>query len=209
MLLMNGLTADFLVAAVKAGGGSSQQGKKLLANYTKLVDKFKVQADQLAAALTHGGGSAEKHAKHFRDAVIPAMSALSPAVVAAIDDLELSARRIVEGLRTGAHRSPFHGFTSEFRQHRPYRAGDDLKHLDWKLFGRSDRLYSRQFRETTNVSVMLVLDTTGSMAYSISDGSGGTTTRLAASICKIMAAGPSGMAATVTIFGVSGAAMRG
>ena len=93
------------------------------------------------------------------------MSALSPAVVAAIDDLELSARRIVEGLRTGAHRSPFHGFTSEFRQHRPYRAGDDLKHLDWKLFGRSDRLYSRQFRETTNVSIMLVLDTSASMGF--------------------------------------------
>jgi len=93
------------------------------------------------------------------------MSALSPAVVAAIDDLELSARLIVEGLRTGGHRSPFHGFSTEFRQHRPYRAGDDLKYLDWKLFGRSDRLYTRQFRETTNVSIMLVLDTSASMAY--------------------------------------------
>jgi uncharacterized protein (DUF58 family) len=93
------------------------------------------------------------------------MSSLSPAVVAAIDDLELSARLIVEGLRTGGHRSPFHGFSTEFRQHRPYRAGDDLKHLDWKLFGRSDRLYSRQFRETTNVSIMLVIDTSASMGF--------------------------------------------
>ncbi len=93
------------------------------------------------------------------------MSALSPAVVAAIDDLELSARLIVEGLRTGGHRSPFHGFSTEFRQHRPYRAGDDLKHLDWKLFGRSDRLYSRQFRETTNVSIMLVVDASASMGF--------------------------------------------
>ena len=92
-------------------------------------------------------------------------SALSPAVVAAIDDLELAARLVVEGLRTGGHRSPFHGYSTEFRQHRPYRAGDDLKYLDWKLFARSDRLYTRQFRETTNLSVMLVLDASASMAF--------------------------------------------
>ena len=93
------------------------------------------------------------------------MSALSPAVVAAVDDLELAARIIVEGLRTGGHRSPFHGYSTEFRQHRPYRAGDDLKYLDWKLFARSDRLYTRQFRETTNLSVMVVLDASASMAF--------------------------------------------
>jgi uncharacterized protein (DUF58 family) len=92
-------------------------------------------------------------------------SALSPTVVAAIDDLELSARIIVEGMRQGGNRSPFHGYSTEFRQHRPYRAGDDLKYLDWKLFARSDRLYTRQFRETTNVPVMLVLDSSASMAY--------------------------------------------
>src|SRR5581483_6379301 len=93
------------------------------------------------------------------------MSSLSPSVVAAIDDLELAARIVVEGLRTGGHRSPFHGFTTEFRQHRPYRIGDDLKHLDWKLYARSARLYTRQFRETTNLSVLLVLDTSASMEY--------------------------------------------
>ena len=93
------------------------------------------------------------------------MSFLSPSVVAAIDDLELVARRIVEGIRAGSNRSPFHGFSSEFRQHRPYRAGDDLKYLDWKLYGRSDRLYTRQFHETTELSVMIVLDTSGSMAF--------------------------------------------
>jgi uncharacterized protein (DUF58 family) len=95
----------------------------------------------------------------------PSGSALSPSVLAAIDDLELTARIIIEGLRTGGNRSPFHGFTTEFRQHRPYRAGDDLKYLDWKLFARSDRLYTRQFRETTNLSVMIVLDTSASMAF--------------------------------------------
>src|SRR5881628_3886180 len=93
------------------------------------------------------------------------MTALSPAVVAAIDDLELAARIVVEGLRTGGHRSPFHGYSTEFRQHRPYRAGDDLKHLDWKLFARSDRLYTRQYLETTNLSVMIVLDTSASMGF--------------------------------------------
>jgi uncharacterized protein (DUF58 family) len=92
-------------------------------------------------------------------------SSLSAEVVAAIDDLELAARIVVEGLRTGGHRSPFHGFTTEFRQHRPYRAGDDLKYLDWKLFARSDRLYTRQFRETTNLAVLLALDTSASMEY--------------------------------------------
>lgn len=92
-------------------------------------------------------------------------SSLSPSVVAAIDDLELAARLVVEGMRTGGHRSPFHGFSTEFRQHRPYRVGDDLKHLDWKLYARSDRLYTRQFRETTNLSVLLVLDRSASMAF--------------------------------------------
>jgi uncharacterized protein (DUF58 family) len=93
------------------------------------------------------------------------MSSLSPAVVAAIDDLELAARLVVEGMRVGGHRSPFRGHGAEFTQHRPYRAGDDLKHLDWKLYGRSDRLYTRQFRETTNVAVMIVLDSSASMAF--------------------------------------------
>lgn len=92
-------------------------------------------------------------------------SALSADVVAAIDDLELAARIIVEGLRTGGHRSPFHGYSTEFKQHRPYRAGDDLKHLDWKLYARSDRLYTRQYLETTNLSMMIVLDTSASMGF--------------------------------------------
>src|SRR5262245_9342479 len=90
---------------------------------------------------------------------------LSADIVAAIHDLEFAARLVVEGLRTGGHRSPFHEYTTKFLQHRPYRAGDDLKYLDWKLYARSDRLYTRQFRETTNLSVMLALDTSASMAY--------------------------------------------
>lgn len=90
---------------------------------------------------------------------------LPAGVVAAIDDLELAARLVVEGLRAGSHRSPFHGYSSEFQQHRPYRIGDDLKYFDWKLLARTDRLYTRQFRETTSMSVMLVLDGSASMAF--------------------------------------------
>src|SRR6478672_11273257 len=92
-------------------------------------------------------------------------SRLSASVVAAIDDLELAARLVVEGLKAGGHRSPFHGFTPDFQQHRPYRAGDDLKYLDWKILARTDRLYSKQFRETTSMSVMLVVDASASMAF--------------------------------------------
>ncbi|HET9369625.1 MAG TPA: DUF58 domain-containing protein [Vicinamibacterales bacterium] len=90
---------------------------------------------------------------------------LDPAAIAAIEDLELSARLVVEGFRTGQHRSPLHGFSAEFSQYRQYRPGDDLKHLDWKALARTDRLYTRQFRETTNMSVMLVIDTSASMDY--------------------------------------------
>src|SRR5690606_5346448 len=93
------------------------------------------------------------------------MSSLSPSVIAAIDDLELAAKLVVEGLRAGGHRSPFHGYSAEFQQHRPYRAGDDLKYVDWKLHARTDRFYTRQFRETTSMPVLLVLDTSASLAF--------------------------------------------
>lgn len=90
---------------------------------------------------------------------------LSPSLVAAVDDLEVVARLIVEGMRSGQHRSPFHGFSTEFSQYRAYRPGDDLKYLDWKVLARTDRLYTRQFRETTNMAAMICLDSSASMAY--------------------------------------------
>jgi len=80
-------------------------------------------------------------------------------------DLELVTRRTVEGLRQGLHRSPFHGFSAEFSQYRHYRQGDDLKHVDWKALARTDRLYTRQFRETTNLSALFVLDVSRSMNF--------------------------------------------
>jgi uncharacterized protein (DUF58 family) len=93
------------------------------------------------------------------------LPSLSPQVIAAVDDLEVVARLIVEGLRSGQHRSPFHGFSNEFSQYRPYHPGDDLKYLDWKVLARTDRLYTRQFREATNMSMMLCVDSSASMNY--------------------------------------------
>jgi uncharacterized protein (DUF58 family) len=81
-------------------------------------------------------------------------------------DLELMTKAVVEGLRQGLHRSPFHGYSAEFAQYRHYRPGDDLKYVDWKAFARTDRIYTRQFRETTNLSALFVLDVSKSMDFS-------------------------------------------
>jgi uncharacterized protein (DUF58 family) len=88
-----------------------------------------------------------------------------PDVLAGIADLELVARIVVEGLVSGLHRSPFHGYSAEFSQYRHYRPGDDLKYVDWKLVARTDRVYTKQFRETTNMASAIVLDSSGSMDF--------------------------------------------
>jgi len=80
-------------------------------------------------------------------------------------DLELMTKATVEGLRHGLHRSPFHGYSAEFSQYRHYRPGDDLKYVDWKAFARTDRIYTRQFRETTNLSALFVIDVSRSMDF--------------------------------------------
>ena len=86
-------------------------------------------------------------------------------VLTGIGDLELVARIVVEGLVSGLHRSPFHGYSAEFNQYRHYRPGDDLKYVDWKLVARTDRVYTKQFRETTNMAASVVLDTSASMDF--------------------------------------------
>jgi uncharacterized protein (DUF58 family) len=86
-------------------------------------------------------------------------------VLTQIADLELVSRIVVDGLVSGLHRSPFHGYSAEFSQYRHYRPGDDLKYVDWKLVARTDRVYTKQFRETTNMAATLVLDTSASMAF--------------------------------------------
>jgi uncharacterized protein (DUF58 family) len=91
--------------------------------------------------------------------------ALDPALLARVADLELVARILVEGLVSGLHRSPFHGYSAEFTQYRHYRPGDDLKYVDWKLVARTDRVYTKQFRETTNMAASIVIDTSASMRF--------------------------------------------
>src|SRR5687768_11785619 len=95
---------------------------------------------------------------------------LDPRVLSAIADLELVARVTVDGTIAGLHRSPFHGYSAEFSQYRPYRAGDDLKYVDWKLYARTDRFYTKQFRETTNLMALLAVDASASMSYAGTNG---------------------------------------
>ena len=90
---------------------------------------------------------------------------LDAAVLASIADLELVSRVIVDGAVSGLHRSPFHGYSAEFTQYRHYRPGDDLKYVDWKLFARTDRVYTKQFRETTNLFCQIAVDVSASMSY--------------------------------------------
>lgn len=90
---------------------------------------------------------------------------LRPEYVATFSSLEIRARMIVEGFIAGLHRSPSHGFSVEFAQHRQYMPGDDLRHLDWKVLGRTDRYHVRQFEEETNLRAWLVLDASSSMGY--------------------------------------------
>lgn len=90
---------------------------------------------------------------------------LDPKTLASIGALDLRARMIVEGVMTGMHRSPFQGFSVEFAQHRQYTPGDDIRHLDWKIFGRTDKLYLKQYQQETNLDLLLLVDVSGSMSY--------------------------------------------
>lgn len=86
--------------------------------------------------------------------------------LARIANLQLFARTVVEGFCTGLHSSPHKGFSVEFKQHRPYTPGDEIRRIDWKVFGRSDRFYIREYEEETNLRCNILLDISGSMAYS-------------------------------------------
>jgi len=94
---------------------------------------------------------------------------LKPDVVAKLANMELVARLVVEGFITGLHKSPYHGFSVEFAEHRQYMPGDEIRHIDWKIYGKTDRYYIKQFEEETNLKAYLVLDASKSMAYA-SDG---------------------------------------
>ena len=93
------------------------------------------------------------------------MSPLDPAILAQIVPLGLRAQRVVEGSISGLHRSPLHGLSVEFADHRQYAPGDDLKRLDWRAFARSDRYSIKRYEEETNLRCTVVLDASASMAY--------------------------------------------
>ena len=90
---------------------------------------------------------------------------LAPETISQLDSMELRARLIVEGFITGLHKSPYHGFSVEFAEHRPYNPGDELRHVDWKVFAKTDRYYVKQYEEETNLRHYVVLDTSPSMRY--------------------------------------------
>src|SRR6185436_9047593 len=97
---------------------------------------------------------------------------LDPRTLARISSLDLRARLIVEGLMTGMHRSPYQGISVEFAQHRQYVAGDDTRHIDWKVFAKSDKVYLKQYLEETNLHLICIVDASESMAYgSVGEGS--------------------------------------
>ena len=95
---------------------------------------------------------------------------LDPAILSKIDNYPLLARTVVEGFIAGLHGSLYHGFGSEFVHYRNYSPGDDLKYVDWKVYGRSDKYYVKVFQEETNTNCYIVLDSSASMGYSGADG---------------------------------------
>ncbi|MBD3386461.1 DUF58 domain-containing protein [candidate division KSB1 bacterium] len=90
---------------------------------------------------------------------------LNPETVSKLTNLNLIARLVVEGFITGLHKSPYHGFSVEFAEHRQYMPGDNIRHLDWKVYAKTDRFYVKQFEEETNLKAYLLLDASASMGY--------------------------------------------
>ena len=115
---------------------------------------------------------------------------LTPADLQRISNLQVLARVVVEGFTTGLHRSPHKGYSVEFKQHRQYVPGDEIRHIDWRVFARSDRYYIREYEEETNLRSTIILDRSGSMTYSGSKAGGVTkfdyATRLAACLSYMM-----------------------
>jgi len=91
---------------------------------------------------------------------------LDPTFLSTLGNMDLVARCAVEGFFSGLHPSPFHGFSVEYSDHREYHAGDELKFVDWKVFGRSDKLYIKQFQQETNTTAYILLDSSKSMSFS-------------------------------------------
>jgi uncharacterized protein (DUF58 family) len=102
---------------------------------------------------------------------VTGLSLLDQGALAQAAELEIMARRIVEGSLSGVHRSPYQGTSVEFAEHRQYAPGDDIRHLDWKVLGRTDRYVVKRYQQETNFTCHLLLDASGSMSYESSHGS--------------------------------------
>ncbi len=90
---------------------------------------------------------------------------LQPDVISKLPNMELRARLVVEGFITGLHKSPYHGFSVEFAEHRQYMPGDEIRRIDWRVYGKTDRFYIKQFEEETNLKSYIVIDTSSSMQF--------------------------------------------
>jgi len=110
---------------------------------------------------------------------------LRPDVIQQVRRLDLKARFIVEGFLAGLHRSPFHGFSVEFSEHRKYTPGDDLRRIDWGVYGKTDRYYIKKYEAETNVETYILVDASGSMGYS----AGGRMSKMDYAICMAAALG--------------------
>ncbi len=95
-----------------------------------------------------------------------ALKYLQPDVVSKLANMELRARMVVEGFITGMHKSPYHGFSVEFAEHRQYMPGDEIRRVDWKVYGKTDRYYIKQYEEETNLKSYIILDASASMSFS-------------------------------------------
>ena len=93
---------------------------------------------------------------------------LSAEVISSISPLSLKARLLVEGLIVGMHKSPYHGFSVEFSEHRPYNSGDEIRNIDWKIWGKTDKYFVKEYEEETNLLSHIILDQSNSMSYSSS-----------------------------------------
>jgi len=105
----------------------------------------------------------------MKNPLVDSKKYLDPAIVSKLNSLELKARMVVEGFIVGLHKSPYHGFSVEFSEHRPYMQGDNLKAVDWKVYGKTERYFIKQFEEETNLKSYILLDTSKSMDYASMD----------------------------------------
>ena len=94
------------------------------------------------------------------------MENIKQSELARFGNIEFLAKQVVEGFITGLHKSPFHGFSVEFAEHRIYNKGESTRHIDWKLFGKTDKLFTKKYEEETNLRCQIVIDSSSSMHFS-------------------------------------------